>query len=331
VQLPAGVDCQLLQLPEELTQGPIPGAAWWQLPVTVPMVGNGPATGLQPQSMPSAIAAQQPSFPSVPPPPPSTRVNGRVWALAQDPCGSRRVQQALEEAADDQERAGLAMELRGHVLEALQCPHANHVLQKCIVSMRTQALQFVLDELMHPCPEQVVQVARHKYGCRILQRLLEHCRMDQLHRLVAELMASAVSLSKHAYANFVIQHLFEYGTQEQRCRLTGIFEHHAKALGKDDHGRAVLSKALSHVGSEERTSLARALLQEQGLLVRMARTRHGHAAVKSVLMALDGPEREAARGQLLEGVATLRMSRYGRTVVACLSQPLIGSAQHWGA
>jgi len=223
----------------------------------------------------------------------------------------------------------LASELRGHVLEALQCPHANHVLQKCIVSMRTQSLQFVIEELLTPSPEQVVQVARHKYGCRILQRLLEHCRADQLHELVAELLSSAVSLSKHAYANFVIQHLFEYGTPEQRGHLAGLFQHHAKALGKDDHGRAVLSKALSYAGPEERTALAHALLREQGLLVRMARTRHGHAAVMCVLQALSGGELEAARRQLLDGVATLRMSRYGRTVAACLEHgPRHHSLQH---
>jgi len=305
--------CVTMQMPEDLPQGLAPGTvAWVYQPMTMlnPMQVGG-----------TAVHAPEAPAPPLQAPPAQAQppdVDGTVWALSRDSSGSRRVQQALEDAADDQVRVQIATELQGHVWEALQCPHANHVLQKCIVSMRPQALQFIVSEITQPGAGQVVLAARHKYGCRILQRLLEHCQEEQLLELKAELIASAIALSKHAYANFVMQHLFEYGTQEQRRRLSRLFEQHAKALGKHDHGRAVLSKALSHVGREERASLARALLQEQGLLVRMARTRHGHAAVKHVLEALDGTEREAAKEQLMDGVQTLRMSRYGRTVVGCL-------------
>lgn len=327
VQWPAPTDCMAAQLPKEQLQGfvqeppraPAPEQPTWR-PAAWAWPVLGPAPAAEPPRPVAAPVAEQPAEPPAEPQgvPGADGVEGRVWALAQDSTGSRLVQRALEEAADDQARVALAGELRGHVLEAMRCPHANHVLQKCIVSMRPTALQFVVDEIAMPDPTLAVQVARHKYGCRILQRLLEHCRRDQLHSLVEALSACAVALSKHAYANFVVQHLLEYGSEEERRRLSRLFEQHAKALGKDDHGRAVLSAALAHTSPEERMALARAILRSQGLLVRMARTRQGHAAVRSVLEVLQGEERQVAYGQLVDGVAKLRLSRYGRMVLASL-------------
>ena len=51
--------------------------------------------------------------------------------------------------------------------------------------------------------------ARHKYGCRVLQRLLEHARHDQLNGLVDALLAKAIPLSRHYFATYVMQHILE--------------------------------------------------------------------------------------------------------------------------
>merc|ERR1719401_261140 len=53
---------------------------------------------------------------------------GTVKRIAFTPRGSRMVQKFLE-AANPVEAAALASELKGSVVAAIQCPHANHVLQ----------------------------------------------------------------------------------------------------------------------------------------------------------------------------------------------------------
>ena len=69
----------------------------------------------------------------------SSLLTGRVWELSQDSKGCREVQQAIEEASDDV-RCSLVAELCGHVLDAMRCPHANHVLQKCITCSRPRKI-----------------------------------------------------------------------------------------------------------------------------------------------------------------------------------------------
>merc|ERR1719436_1102020 len=56
----------------------------------------------------------------------SDRLRGRVWELSQDAAGCREIQRAFDSAATEVDREMLAAELRGHVYEALRCPHANY-------------------------------------------------------------------------------------------------------------------------------------------------------------------------------------------------------------
>jgi len=249
---------------------------------------------------------------------------GQVWRLARDPQGCRDVQRALEISDNNEERAALAFELRGHVWEAVRCPHANHVIQKCITTMKPQASQFIIDELVASGSPRGLggasQASRHRYGCRIVERLIEHCPPSQVKRLLDELIVDAMSLCRHPYGNYVMQHLLEHGPADHRQKLTRILEQHAHTVGTDCYARAVVSKALTHGARADQVALARALLREPGLIATMARTRHGHVAAKFALQHLDGADRQEACRQLYKDVAVLRASRYGRFVASCLTQ-----------
>lgn len=265
-------------------------------------------------------------------------VAGHVWSLSREAQGCRQVQQALERAISDEDRQSLASELAGHVWEALRCPHANFVIQKCISTLRPQAAQFIIDEIMRgnasgDRSSGASQAARHRYGCRILERLLEHCPPGQVERLVEEIINDSVSLAKHPYGNYVIQHLLEHGQPDQRRRVTKLLQVNAHSAGSDCYARAVISKALSFGQREDQVALARALLREPGLICTMARTRHGHVAAKFILQNLEVGDREEACRQLSQDAQVLRASRYGRFVAACLegNEPAGGIGEIGGA
>merc|ERR1719191_966809 len=117
----------------------------------------------------------------------------------------------------------------------MRCPHANYVIQKCISVMRPANLQFIIDELALGSPGMVTYAARHKYGCRIVQRLLEHGLPAQVQKLAERLLDDAVATCLHPYGNYVMQHLVEHGTPAQRSRLSLVLQQHAEVLGSDAH------------------------------------------------------------------------------------------------
>lgn len=256
---------------------------------------------------------------------------GRVWAMARDPQGCREVQRAFEIAQTEGERVAMGAELQGHVWDAMRCPHANYVLQKAIALMKPQGSQFIIDEVVRKGARAVAQAARHKYGCRIVQRLLEHCTAAQVSELAAAILQDSLAIARHPYGNYVMQHIIEHGTKEQRGLLTRQLEQQAAAIGADEYACAVVGKALAHGEQQEKLSLARALARVPGMVCALARTRHGHVAARLVLQTLEGTEYEEASVQLRSDAASLRGSRYSRTLVASLdhcgnSRP---SSQPW--
>jgi len=240
------------------------------------------------------------------------KIAGQVWSLSQEAHGCRQVQRAMECAPSDVSREALASELRGHVVEACKCPHANHVLQKLIVLLPSSSSQFVVDELM---AEQVTQIARHKYGCRIIQRLVEQCHPSQVLQLVETLLTDIPLLSRHPYGTHVVQNILQHGSDEHRGRVMEAVVKNIRDLGSEARGCAVVSAALSHGPDSDRAALARILVHESGLLEFLASSRHGHVAALCTLELLVGDELKEARSSLRAEEETLRNSRYGVIVL----------------
>lgn len=270
-------------------------------------------TGPQMQAFPVKAGTCTPPAPAQP-----DCLTGHIWELACEAEGCRAVQQALEQAPSDAIREEVASELKGHVWQAMRHRHANHVLQKCILTMRPAAVQFVIDEFEEKGAEGIIKAARHAFGCRIMQRLYEHCRPDQLRGVTEIIMQESVLLSKHVYGNFVVQHLAEYGTDSQRRRLSAELADRAAELGADVHSGAVLAKLISNGSDDEQAYLASALLREEGCLAALAKSRHGSAAVRLVLRNARGSLLEEAQRQLGEALPSLNCRRYGRAVLACM-------------
>lgn len=72
------------------------------------------------------------------------QVKGHVLVWSQNEVGCRLVQDILELGTRD--AAELATELRGHVLEAVTCPHANYVIQKVVSHLSTASSAFVAQD-----------------------------------------------------------------------------------------------------------------------------------------------------------------------------------------
>lgn len=185
----------------------------------------------------------------------------------------------------------LAMELRGHVVKAFRCPHANYVLQKCIALMSPENSQFIIDELLERSG-MVAHAAKHRYGCRIMQQLLRNCLPSQVKGIVELLLDDVMAFSCHAFGNFVMQHVLEQGADEQKHRLTRILECNVPELCKSTAGCNVISSALLHGAREDRMRLACAISQEPGLLEALHHVRSGDAVVTLVMEVVRNGELE---------------------------------------
>uniref|UniRef100_A0A669EE81 Pumilio homolog 1 n=1 Tax=Oreochromis niloticus TaxID=8128 RepID=A0A669EE81_ORENI len=77
----------------------------------------------------------------------------------------------------------MVRELDGHVLKCVKDQNGNHVVQKCIECVQPHALHFIIEAFKG----QVFALSTHPYGCRVIQRILEHCLPEQTLPILEEL------------------------------------------------------------------------------------------------------------------------------------------------
>jgi len=206
------------------------------------------------------------------------RIIKSAWSLSLTRHGCRVVQAALE-AADHADRMAMADALRGHVREALRSPHANHVLQKCIKLLPSEQLDFVLAEVAG----QARKLAQHPFGCRVLERIIEHFKGWQTSALVEEVIqGDVVELCKHSFGNYVLQHIFEFGLHPHKRRLAVAMTPRARELARHWCGSHVVEKALLFCDKEERHGLRQELARNNEELSSLAHSHYGSFVVKEM-------------------------------------------------
>jgi pumilio RNA-binding family len=93
------------------------------------------------------------------------------------------------------QQAKLVRELDGHILKCVKDQNGNHVIQKCIERIPPSVIQFVVDSFTG----QVYSLATHPYGCRVIQRILEHCTEAQVISQLSILLLKYNDNSKHQF------------------------------------------------------------------------------------------------------------------------------------
>lgn len=229
-----------------------------------------------------------------------------------DETSSRAAQRALEEASAAEQMA-LSAGLYGQVWAAMHSKHANYVITKAIEVMPVDRVGFITEELIgRGC-----EVARHRFGCRVLCRILEHLspRDEKSMQLLDEVLVETHSLCTHAFGSIVIRHFLEHGLPQHKRRIAAAVLEDVAACATQRKGSHVVEEALRQCAPEDRRLLAERLLE--GGLAELA---FGQFS-RHVVLALLGTESEV-RQRAIEALqlvaAQLAASKYGKTVLAQL-------------
>eukprot|EP00927_Polykrikos_kofoidii_P055376 TRINITY_DN49647_c0_g1_i1.p1 TRINITY_DN49647_c0_g1~~TRINITY_DN49647_c0_g1_i1.p1 ORF type:complete len:511 (-),score=58.08 TRINITY_DN49647_c0_g1_i1:429-1961(-) len=206
-------------------------------------------------------------------------LHGRVRSLAFDVVGCRVLQTALR-MADQRDVARLAGELQGCVRSAIASSHGNYVVQAVVEVLPPVLARFVVDEVKGVGAE----TARHKYGCRVMCRLLEHSATDLgTIALIDETLRQAPELCRHDFGHHVMESVLEHGqTSQKQCVVFAL----ASGLPKtvvDDNSTFVVNSALRHCEKEDQHILAAALLNNPECVFELAKNRCGYSVVRSLL------------------------------------------------
>lgn len=193
------------------------------------------------------------------------------------------------------------------------CPQ----VQKCIECVEPTALQFIINAFAG----QVYALSTHPYGCRVIQRILEHCTAEQTAPVLAELHAHTDQLIQDQYGNYVVQHVLEHGAAEDRSRLVAAVRGKVLQLSQHKFASNVVEKCVSHATRTERALLIDELcgFNDNALHV-MMKDQYANYVVQKMIDVAEPTQRKVLMHKIRPHVGSLRKYTYGKHIIAKLEK-----------
>jgi pumilio RNA-binding family len=167
------------------------------------------------------------------------------------------------------------------VTELYTSPHANHVIAKLIEIMPVRNLASIGEAMRG----KATTVARHQFGSRILERLIEHCGEDELGFLFDELLEDFEALARHQFGNFVVARLLEHGTAARNYSCVQKLLPHVLQHATHKTACNIVQRMLEHADLTCQAMIADAFLAGIGetSLEAIAATRYGSFVIQHLV------------------------------------------------
>eukprot|EP00746_Dinoflagellata_sp_MGD_P033010 gnl/MRDRNA2_/MRDRNA2_178630_c0_seq1.p1 gnl/MRDRNA2_/MRDRNA2_178630_c0~~gnl/MRDRNA2_/MRDRNA2_178630_c0_seq1.p1 ORF type:complete len:519 (+),score=99.16 gnl/MRDRNA2_/MRDRNA2_178630_c0_seq1:92-1558(+) len=239
-----------------------------------------------------------------------------VMDLSLSQNGTQVIQAALKVGStEDQERLGHC--LRGRLKQLLDSPQGNFVLQQSVVSMPRHIVKSMIEELSYYHGGWAA-VSKHRFGCRVAERILERWDEELTTPLVNSVLADVASTSRNLFANYVVQHIMEHGAPRQRIQVVLALKRVGISnLAQHRVASNIVEKAVEHGDADAHQLLATAILEDRGSVVALADNRYGSYAIRRLVDVLkEEPLKSQLLRPLLAAETRLRTTKHGRQVLA---------------
>jgi len=255
-------------------------------------------------------------------------ISGFIRQLSFSAAGCRLVQQALQ-TVDVSTGSELVKELHDEVREALQSPHANYVIQKVIEVMPLAQSSFIAKEIQGIG----AQVARHRYGCRILCRLMEHASVEpSTTELMTEVLEDAGGLCRHSFGHHVIQSILEHGSLEQKQQIIEALSSDLPRNARNRNASYVLERVFVHCNLDHQRDLLRKLLAAgHEMWALLARNHLGAHVAKSLSKFPDDISLQAL-SEIQLATGKLQGTRHGKRLLkdlGLINRPVGAAVEAW--
>ncbi|MFS7903378.1 putative armadillo-like helical, nucleic acid binding NABP, pumilio domain-containing protein [Helianthus anomalus] len=252
---------------------------------------------------------------------------GHVLTLSLQMYGCRVIQKAIE-VVDLDQKIKMVEELDGHIMRCVRDQNGNHVIQKCIECVPEQHIQFIITTFY----DQVVTLSTHPYGCRVIQRVLEHCEdQETQNKVMSEILACVSMLAQDQYGNYVVQHVLEHGKPNERSIIIHELAGKIVQMSQQKFASNVVEKCLTFGDVSERQLLVNEMLgttDENEPLQAMMKDQFANYVVQKVLETCTDQEREHILTRIKVHLNALKKYTYGKHIVARVEK-LVAAGGGW--
>ncbi|KAF8628339.1 hypothetical protein AX15_003881 [Amanita polypyramis BW_CC] len=231
-------------------------------------------------------------------------MEGHILALSLQMYGCRVVQKTIEFVLPEQQGA-IVKELEPHVLKCVKDSNGNHVIQKLIERVSSERLGFV-----STFRGNVYDLATHPYGCRVLQRCLEHLPEEHTRPLLDELHNYTNTLMQDQFGNYVVQFIIEHGKPHDKILVLDRLRGNMLKMAQHKFASNVCEKALVCADPEYRRRLLHEIMKPKvdGMtpVVDMMKDQFANYVLQRALVIAEGEDKEALYGLVRPQLIAMR-------------------------
>ena len=264
----------------------------------------------------------------------SRAMQGSVVSLSLQMYGCRVIQKALENLEGYLgEQAAMIAELKGQVLLLVKDQNGNHVIQKCIEKVPLDVSGFILKAFQG----QIYDLAIHPYGCRVIQRILEHTNaLDPTHKkspanealirnLLEELAAHTKTLVLDQYGNYVLQHILEKDGEHDKNAIIKAIMSGFLEYSRHKFASNVVEKCICHGSFAHRQTIISFVLTptkegEEAPLFTMMKDQYANYVVQKMLEIVEPELKEQLLVKLRPHYPMMKKYTYGKHILAKLEK-----------
>ncbi|KAK6054020.1 RNA binding repeat protein, Pumilio-family [Cooperia oncophora] len=250
-------------------------------------------------------------------------LKGNVMNLALQMYGCRVIQKAME-SIDESLQLEILREMEGHVLKCVKDQNGNHVVQKVIEKVKPERLQFIINTFTKNGPDTITQLSMHPYGCRVIQRVLEHCSEEQKRPVLEALHANMSTLIVDQYGNYVVQHVIEHGSNQDRDRIVQEVAGNVLRYAQHKFASNVIEKCLICAGGHHKTLLIDEVCgtpnDPQPPILLMMKDQFANYVVQKMLDIADPVYRKKMMYAIKPHIPVLRKYSYGKHIITKLEK-----------
>jgi hypothetical protein len=124
------------------------------------------------------------------------------------------------------------------------------------VQIKGPGVDFIIDAFV----ENVSKLSMHPYGCRVIQRILEHGAPQHVLIVLAEVMTDIDTLIQHQYGNYVVQCVLEHGKPEHKSAIIDSVSGRLLAYARHKFASNVVERCMEYGSATQKASLVEEIL-----------------------------------------------------------------------
>lgn len=241
-------------------------------------------------------------------------ITPNIGKIATNLHGTRALQKLIGCLSTPNHHDLIALAISPQIVNLVHDLNGNHVIQKLISHFFGDDLDFLVDLIII----HLIQIASHKHGCCVLQKLLNKCSPYQIQKISNEILRNSVHLMKDQFGNYVIQYLISLDINGINLQLLQLVANELVPLSCGKFSSNVVEKCLKlnpHgcTVNDSIHPLLAAMINIQTLMT-LIKDQYGNYVVQTALEVADWPIKCVMAEMVRPMLPNIRYTNYGKRI-----------------